>query len=154
MPNLVAATFLTLMVIQVGQRRSLTTRRPSGEHRKTNLFYNEWQRAVLSAKSSPDAPIILEAYGPAHMGGFSLSYSCRRSGPRNRIAVRRIRPEIGGESLMRAFGKRCPGSSRRATAPSRPTRHSDRQPQRLHQYRIERHSRRGLLRVSGQYALS
>jgi len=86
--QLVAATFLTLMIIQVGHAPSLTTAVRANIER-TNLFYNELQRAVLSAKASPDAPIILEAYGPGtYEAVFSLSYFMPALGTRNRMAVR------------------------------------------------------------------
>jgi hypothetical protein len=120
--QLVAATFLsfTLMLIQVGQAPSLTTAvRPNIE--KTNLFYNELQRAVVSAKAPPDAPIILEAYVPAHTRRYFPSrITCRRSGPGTESRIVFIPIRHRRESLMKAFGKRCPGSSRRATTPSRP----------------------------------
>jgi hypothetical protein len=88
--QLVAATFLsfTLIIIQVGHAPSLTTAVRANIER-TNLFYNELERAVLSAKASPDAPIILEAYGPGtYEAVFSLSYFMPALGTRNRIAVR------------------------------------------------------------------
>ena len=55
----------------------------------TNLFHSELQRAVRAAEASPDAPIILEAYGPgAYEAVFSLSYFMPALGARNRISVR------------------------------------------------------------------
>jgi hypothetical protein len=59
----------------------------------TNAFYNELQLALRAAERSPEAPIILEAYGPgAYEPVFSLSIYLSALGARNRISVR-LHPE-------------------------------------------------------------
>jgi hypothetical protein len=109
--QLVAAAFLsfTLIIVQVGQPLAITTAVRTNIE-TTNLFYNELQRAVLSAKASPDAPIILEAYGPgAYEAVFSLSYYMPALGARNRLSVR-LHPDEKlkgnlGESLWQTLSR-------------------------------------------------
>jgi hypothetical protein len=88
--QLVAAGFLlfTLIIIQVGQPPLLASAVRTNIE-TTNLFNNELQRAVIAAKASPDAPIILEAYDThAYEAVYSLAYYMPALGTRNRIAVR------------------------------------------------------------------
>jgi hypothetical protein len=57
--------------------------------RTTSAFYAELKRAVAAAKTSPDSPIILEAYGPgAYEAVFSIPLYLTALGTKNRIAVR------------------------------------------------------------------
>jgi hypothetical protein len=99
--QLVAAGFLffTLIVIHVGQPPALASAVQTNIE-ATNLFSNELQRAVLAAKASPDAPIILEAYDPqAYEAVYSLAYYMPALGARNRIAVR-LRPGQQSEGKL------------------------------------------------------
>ena len=55
----------------------------------TNAFFRELQRAIDSAKQSPEQPIILEAYGVnAYEGVYSLRTYLQTFGVKNSISVR------------------------------------------------------------------
>ena len=55
----------------------------------TNAFFSELQGAVRAAKTSPDRPVILDAYGPmAYEGIYSLRSYLRAFGVHNAIALR------------------------------------------------------------------
>jgi len=92
--QLAAAVFLifALIIANLGKEPPLSAAvRKNIE--KTNLFYNELQRAVDAAKKAPENPIILEVYNPAGFEPvFSLSTYLSALGARNRISVR-LHPE-------------------------------------------------------------
>jgi hypothetical protein len=99
--QLVAAGFLlcALIIIHVGQPPALASAVQTNIE-TTNLFNNELQRAVIAAKASPDAPIILEACDPqAYEAVYSLAYYMPALGTRNRIAVR-LHPDRKSEGKL------------------------------------------------------